>query len=143
MRTGACAARPCTMAASRMLATLHHDLPQGAVRLVDLGYFDLALLAELDARGVSWFSRMQALTSLQTDDGRWWRLHDLLAAMPEATLDLPVRLGREAQVRARLLAVRHRRRWSTSAAAACGRKPKRRARWSARCAWPWRRGACL
>ena len=87
-------------------ATLHHDLPQGAVRLVDLGYFDLALLAELDARGVSWFSRMQALTSLQTDDGRWWRLHDLLAAMPEATLDLPVRLGREAQVRARLLAVR-------------------------------------
>jgi hypothetical protein len=87
-------------------ATLHHDLPSGAVRLVDWGSFALALRAELDTRGVDWFSRMQALTAVQTDDGRWWRLHALLAATPEATLDLPVRLGQEVQVAARLLAVR-------------------------------------
>jgi hypothetical protein len=87
-------------------ATLDHDLPEGAVRLVDLGFWDLALLHRLRTRGVYWFSRCQASTAIQTEDGRWWRLRDLLEATEQATLDIPVRLGKEDQAEARLLAVR-------------------------------------
>jgi hypothetical protein len=87
-------------------ATLHHDLPAGAVRLVDLGFWDLALLNRLHACGVYWFSRVQPQTAIQTADGRWWQLLELLEASTEATLDLEVRLGREDQAQARLLAVR-------------------------------------
>jgi Transposase DDE domain len=87
-------------------ATLMHDLPAGAVRLVDLGFWDLALLARLHQHNVYWFSRMQALTAVQTADGKWWQLLELLNATPDPTLDLAVRLGREDQVEARLIALR-------------------------------------
>jgi hypothetical protein len=40
-------------------ATLHHDLEPGSVRIVDLGFWDLAVLAELLARGIYSFSRAQ------------------------------------------------------------------------------------
>jgi hypothetical protein len=89
-----------------VVASLVHDLPAGAVRLVDLGFWDLALLAGLQQQDVYWFSRMQALTVVQTADGKWWQLLDLLKATPDATLDLAVRLGREDQVQARLLGLR-------------------------------------
>jgi hypothetical protein len=91
---------------SDQCATLEDDLPPGAVRLVDLGFWDLALLARMQQRGVYWFSRAQALTAIQTADGCWWSLLELLSATPDTTLDLPVRLGREDQVAARLIAVR-------------------------------------
>ena len=87
-------------------AAVAQDLPPGAVRLVDLGFWDLAVLDGLRQRGVYWFSRMQAMTAVQTADGQWWQLLDLLHATPDATVDLAVRLGREDQVAARLLAVR-------------------------------------
>jgi hypothetical protein len=87
-------------------ATLAQDLPPGALRLVDLGFWDLALLDRLHTRGVYWFSRMQAMTAVQTADGHWWQLLDLLTATPDATLDLAVRLGREDHVAARLIGVR-------------------------------------
>jgi hypothetical protein len=87
-------------------ATLQHDLPAGALRLVDLGFWDLALLKRLRERGVEWFSRIQPMTAIQTSDGRWWQLLELLETSTEAKLDLQVRLGREDQVEARLLALR-------------------------------------
>ena len=87
-------------------AAVAQDLPAGAVRLVDLGFWDLSMLDDLHHRGVYWFSRMQAMTAVQTADGQWWQLLDLLQATPDATVDLAVRLGREDQVAARLLAVR-------------------------------------
>jgi hypothetical protein len=74
--------------------------------LVDLGFWDLALLARLSARGVYWFSRAQALCAIQTSDGRWWQLLELLSATPEAQVDLQVHLGREDQAQARLIALR-------------------------------------
>ncbi len=89
-----------------VVATLERDLPSGAVRLVDLGFWDLALLARLRARSVYWFSRAQAVCAIQTSDGRWWQLLELLSATPEAKLDLQVKLGREAQTQARLIALR-------------------------------------
>lgn len=87
-------------------ATLHHDLPATAVRLVDLGFWDLALLAELEQQQVYWFSRCQSMTAIRTEDRRWWTLLELLEASSEASIDLAVVLGKEAQVAARLLALR-------------------------------------
>lgn len=87
-------------------ATLDHDLPAGAVRLVDLGFWDLATMQRLQQRGVYWFSRGQAQTAIQTDDGRWWELRAVLEATPASRLDLAVRLGKDERVAARLLAVR-------------------------------------
>jgi Transposase DDE domain len=86
-------------------ATLHHDLPPGSVRIVDLGFWDLVVLAELLERGVYWFSRAQAQTNLQTADGQWWELLDLLEEQGHQPLDLPVRVGKAEQVPARLIAV--------------------------------------
>lgn len=88
-------------------STLDLALPPGALRIADLGYWELERLAELTRRGVLWFSRAQANTTLQTADGRTWDLLALLEADPDAaTLDLPVRLGKTAQLQARLLAQR-------------------------------------
>lgn len=87
-------------------ATLHHDLPPGAVRLVDLGFFDLTVMADLARQGVFWFSRLQANTAIQTADGRWWEPAALLAACADPLQDVTVRLGRDAQVPARLIALR-------------------------------------
>jgi hypothetical protein len=87
-------------------ATLEQDLPPTALRVVDLGFWDLKQLAVLAARDIYWFSRMHATTAIQTQDGHWWSLLSLLEASPQATLDLEVRLGRQAEVAARLLAVR-------------------------------------
>lgn len=87
-------------------ATLHRTLPTGAVRLVDLGFFDLTLMADLARQGIWWFSRLQPQTAVQTADGRWWEPADLLAACPDPVQDLAVCLGRDAQVPARLIAVR-------------------------------------
>ncbi len=86
-------------------ATLDHDLPAGAVRIVDLGYWELAALAALTQRGVYWFSRAHATTDIQTSDGRWWSLLTLLQEQGHGPLDLAVRLGATAQVPARLLAM--------------------------------------
>lgn len=87
-------------------ATLHHDLPATAVRLVDLGFWDLALLATLEQQQVYWFSRCQSMTAIRTEDGRWWTLLEVLEASSEASIDRAVVLGKEAQVAARLLAMR-------------------------------------
>ena len=86
-------------------ATLHHDLPPGSVRIVDLGYWDLAVLDTLTKRGVFWFSRAHATTAVQTPDGRWWNLLELLQDQAAQPVDITVRLGRQAAVEARLVAV--------------------------------------
>jgi hypothetical protein len=86
-------------------ATLEHDLPPGSVRIVDLGYWDLAALAALLERGVYWFSRAQAQTKLQTADGRWWELLSLLEERGQQAVELAVRVGKQEQVPARLIAL--------------------------------------
>jgi hypothetical protein len=87
-------------------ASLEHDLPAGALRIVDLGYWDLDTLDRLHDRGVYWFSRAQATTAVQSADGNWWSLLALLQAQGQTRFDQWVRLGKQAQVKARLLALR-------------------------------------
>lgn len=87
-------------------STLDAALPPLSLRIADLGYWDLVRVEELHTTGVFWLSRAHAQTALQTADGRWWSLVELLTATTTATLDLPVRLGKQAHLPARLLAQR-------------------------------------
>lgn len=88
----------------------HSALPPGALRLADLGYFSLDVLAHLTGDGVYWLTRLQAGTVVYDAQGARLDLPAaLVAALPapaDAVVDWPVRLGVRAQVAARLLAVR-------------------------------------
>jgi len=94
-------------------------LPPKALRLADLGYFSLAVFAELAAEDVYFLSRLQVQTVVfaatptptptptppiavgaRLDLVRWLRGQDL------GPVDLPVQLGVEQRLPARLLAVR-------------------------------------
>ena len=79
-------------------------LPPGSLRVADLGYFALAVLAAIAAAGSSFLTRMHHTTAVFTPDGRRARLLDLLGPAP--TYDLAVLLGCTQRLPARLLAVR-------------------------------------
>ena len=90
----------------RATAVASLPLPPGALRLADLGFFSLAELAEQDAQGVGWLSRWRPGTTLFTPDGRRQDLLAVLEAAATGALDLPVAVGAEQRLPARLLAVR-------------------------------------
>lgn len=81
-------------------------LPPGALSLADLGFFALDRLQELDAQGVYWLSRLQVQTAVFDAQGRRLDLPRWLPRTGPAVLDLPVRLGADHRLPARLLAVR-------------------------------------
>ncbi len=81
-------------------------LPPRALLLADLGFFDLEVLAQLSAQGGYWLSRLQQGTAVYDEAGRRWEMLALLAAAGTPTVDLPVSLGVEQHLAARLLAVR-------------------------------------
>src|SRR5947199_2477015 len=55
-------------------------LPAGALRLADLGFFDLAVLAAIAAQDGYWLSRLHFTTAVYDAQGRRWDVLDLLAA---------------------------------------------------------------
>jgi hypothetical protein len=81
------------------------SLPRGALRLADLGYFDLELLRQYRTAGVYWLSRLQPRTLVQVQGQRLRDLAVWLAAQGAQRLDVAITLG-EAQLPCRLLAVR-------------------------------------
>src|SRR5262249_12647695 len=83
----------------------HRPLPEGALRLADLGFYDLTLLQRYSDEGVFWISRLHPGTLVFAADGRKYKLLEFLRSQPGVTVDTPVRLG-ALQVAARLLAVR-------------------------------------
>ena len=86
---------------------LDAQLPPQAVRVADLGYWDLHALAQLSARGGSWLSRIAPATLVRTTTTPRQAISALLAAQPARVqqLDVPVWLGAQ-QLAARLIAVR-------------------------------------
>jgi Transposase DDE domain len=81
------------------------DLPAGALRLADLGYFDLEAFAALAGRGVYWLSRYQASTAVFVAGTRV-ELADWLPRQAGPVVQAAVELGVVARLAARLVAGR-------------------------------------
>jgi hypothetical protein len=103
-------------------------LPTGALRVSDLGFFDLAVFAQLSAQEAFWLSRLHQGTALFDQAGRRRCLRHLLQGA--FLVDWAVQLGVQQRLPARLLAVRvppavaaQRRRQLRARAAKHGRTP--------------------
>ncbi len=81
-------------------------LPAGALRLSDLGYFNLPVFAELAAANGYWLSRAQVNTQCGTSDGQWHDQVTLLSHCHEAQFEQTILLGKEQRVPCRLLAAK-------------------------------------
>lgn len=99
----------------RRLPLKAEALPAGALRLADLGFFDLELFRSVGERGGYWLSRLKGATVLHAATNPGGDRMDLLAllrdelaaAAPGATtLEIAVLVGDQARLPARLLAKR-------------------------------------
>jgi hypothetical protein len=90
----------------RLLPIQDRPVAPGAVRLADLGFFDLAVLATLDAHGAYWLTRPQVGTVVLDAQGNRIDLLTCLRQRCKRTLDLPVLLGVAERLPCRLLAER-------------------------------------
>lgn len=79
-------------------------LPEGSLRLNDLGFFNLATFAEDDEAGRYFFSRYKQGTLVYTDEGEPLNLMQYLRQHNQQTVDLSVRLGKQ-QLACRLIAL--------------------------------------
>jgi Transposase DDE domain len=80
------------------------DLPEGALRITDLGYFDLSAFAAIHARKGLWLSRLQANTAV-FHAGERVALATWLAQQPGPVVEVAVTLGVKDQLAARLVAL--------------------------------------
>lgn len=93
-------------AQDRTAPTQTMPLAAGALRIADLGYFDLGVLAAYAAAGVYWLTRLRTGTVVADAAGQRLELGALLAGQGPSVLDQPVRLGGRERLPARLLAER-------------------------------------
>jgi hypothetical protein len=95
-------------AQDRNAPTQAWDLPTGALKIADLGYFSLTVLARLHTEGVFFLSRVQVGTkiALSQEFIDLLALGSLLRKQKLSVADLPVRLGAQQKLPSRLLAVR-------------------------------------
>jgi hypothetical protein len=82
------------------------QLPPGALRLADLGYFVLPVLADLSHWGAYWLSRSQVNTAMLSQEGERLNLLALLHQAGTDEVDQAILLGCEQRLPCRLLAVR-------------------------------------
>ena len=78
----------------------HEPLPEGALRLADLGFFHLETFAQLNRDRVYWLTRYKTGTTLYDQDGQPL---DVLTCLGQASVDRPVWVGQQ-RLPARLLA---------------------------------------
>jgi Transposase DDE domain len=86
-------------------ATQQAQLPQGALRLVDLGYFNLDAFAQMSAQGVYYLSRFKVGTKLFGEDGAELELPRALHQLAPS-FDIKVELGQRHRLSARLMGLR-------------------------------------
>lgn len=82
------------------------EFPPGALRLADLGYFHLETLQQLTSAGVFWLSRLHMQPLVFDQTGTPLDLVAWLSQDSACTHDVPVFLGAQARLPARLLVVR-------------------------------------
>ena len=81
-------------------------IPAGALRIADLGFFNLEVLREI-AKGEGYFlTRPQVTTVMRTIEGVRLDLLSFLAGQSSTTVDVPILLGAQLRLTCRLLAVR-------------------------------------
>jgi hypothetical protein len=114
-------------------------LPKGALRIADLGYLSIPVLADYDRQGVFWLTRYQANLLLFDTDGQPLDLLRLLPTSDQTVLDRTMQVSAY-RLACRLVAVRvppqvaeERRRKLRATAKDDGRTP--RAHQLALCAW--------
>lgn len=83
-----------------------NDLPAGALRLADLGFFDLDILQKQAEQGVFWLVRFKTGTILTAANGQRLDLAAALQATSEDVIDWPVLLGADHRLPCRLIAKR-------------------------------------
>lgn len=81
-------------------------LPRGALRIADLGFYDLKTLATYDAQGVYFLTRILTNTLIYDDNGGCMELERFLTGIHADAVDVPVRLGRTVRLPVRLVARR-------------------------------------
>jgi hypothetical protein len=81
-------------------------LPSGALRIADLGFFDLQTLATFDAHGVYFLTRILNNTLIYDDNGGPMELEQLLAGSDADEIDVPMRLGSTVRLPVRIVARR-------------------------------------
>lgn len=81
-------------------------LPPGALRIADLGFFDLSNFQDIQDAGAFWLSRWLQGTALFHASGERLDLVQLLAQQSGTLLDLPVLVGSRQRLACRLIAVR-------------------------------------
>lgn len=82
-------------------------LPKGSLRLADLGYFSLAVLAMIVQQGSYWISRIQSGTAVFLPDGMRLSLHDWLKEnVTSGVAEIFVHLGAKERLPCRLFAIR-------------------------------------
>ncbi|HKQ04888.1 MAG TPA: IS4 family transposase [Blastocatellia bacterium] len=84
----------------------HRRLAPGSLRIADLAYFKLESLQELSAQPVYWISRLKTATGLLDQQGKAWRLLELIRAQKRDRIEVEIKLGRKEQIACRLIAVR-------------------------------------
>jgi hypothetical protein len=83
------------------------DLPAGALRIADLGYFDLDEFARLDNRDVYFVSRYQFGTALFTlEPEKRLKLLEWLREQSSDVTDVPVKIGVKHRLEGRMVAIR-------------------------------------
>lgn len=79
---------------------------QGSLRIADLGYFNLAVFAEMTKAGEYFLSRLQFPTSVMLPEGAAVDLLNWLSEQPGPFVDRLVLLGKEQRLSCRLIAWR-------------------------------------
>src|SRR5262249_791386 len=91
----------------RCCAGTHAPLPEGALLLEDLGFFDVVRLRHYDALGAFVLSRAPTRLSVRPPGGRPQRVGPFLAGQTADRVDIAVTIGRRHKAwRCRLIAVR-------------------------------------
>ena len=89
----------------RLAASDHRALPLGALRVADLGYFQLDELAAMDQTGIGFVTRYKSAVALFSPDGQRLDLVRFLKQHGQMALDQSVRLGSKHRLACRLVSV--------------------------------------
>jgi hypothetical protein len=94
-------------ASDKRLPLQHAALPKGALRLADLGFYDLGVLSELDGSGGYFLSKLEPTALISSESQPECSLLNFVRALPQvAQWQGEVWVGKNRRLRARLLVER-------------------------------------